>query len=157
MAGDAHEYEAKLIWEGNTGEGTATYTSYGRNYRVLIDGKPELVGTADPAFRGQADLHNPEDLFVTALSACHMLTYLALCAKRKIRVLAYEDEARGTMVTHTTSGGKFEEVTLRPRVTVDGEEHVELATRLHDKAHELCFIAASCSIPIRHQPTVSAA
>lgn len=157
MAGDAHEYEAKLIWEGNTGEGTASYTSYGRNYRVLIDGKPELVGTADPAFRGQADLHNPEDLFVTAVSACHMLTYLALCAKRRIRVLAYEDEARGTMVTHATGGGKFEEVTLRPRVTVDGEEHVELATRLHDKAHELCFIAASCSIPIRHQPTVSAA
>lgn len=157
MAEEAHEYEAKLIWDGNTGEGTASYTSYGRNYRVLIDGKPELVGTADPAFRGQADLHNPEDLFVTALSACHMLTYLALCAKRRIRVLAYEDEARGTMVTHATGGGKFEEVTLRPRVTVDGEEHVELATRLHDKAHELCFIAASCSIPIRHQPTVSAA
>lgn len=157
MAGDAHEYEAKLIWEGNTGEGTASYTSYGRNYRVLIDGKPELVGTADPAFRGQADLHNPEDLFVTAVSACHMLTYLALCAKRRIRVLAYEDEARGTMVTHATGGRKFEKVTLRPRVTVDGEEHVELATRLHDKAHELCFIAASCSIPIRHQPTVSAA
>lgn len=157
MAEEAHEYEAKLIWEGNTGEGTASYTSYGRNYRVLIDGKPELVGTADPAFRGQADLHNPEDLFVTALAACHMLTYLALCAKRRIRVLAYEDEARGTMVTHATGGGKFEEVTLRPRVTVDGEEHVELATQLHDKAHELCFIAASCSIPIRHQPTVSVA
>lgn len=157
MAGHAHEYEAKLIWEGNTGEGTASYTSYGRDYRVLIDGKPELVGTADPAFRGQADLHNPEDLFVTALSACHMLTYLALCAKRRIRVLAYEDDARGTMLTNRAGGGKFEEVVLRPHVTIDGEEHVELATRLHDRAHELCFIAASCSIPIRHQPTVSAA
>lgn len=156
MTTSTHEYEAKLVWEGNTGEGTASYTSYGRRYRVLIDGKPDLVGTADPAFRGEADLHNPEDLFLASLSACHMLTYLALCAKRKIRVLDYADDARGTMVTNLAGGGKFEEVTLRPRVTVQGTEHIELATQLHDTAHDLCFIAASCSIPIRHEPTVTA-
>jgi organic hydroperoxide reductase OsmC/OhrA len=79
--GNVHTYAARLVWEGNSGEGTASYEGCGRSYRVLIEGKPELIGTADPAFRGDASRHNPEDLFLAAISACHMLTYLALCAR----------------------------------------------------------------------------
>src|SRR5258706_10558564 len=97
ITGKSHAYAARLIWEGNTGEGTAGYRTYSRAYRVLVPGKPDLPGSADPAFRGEADKHNPEDLFLAAISACHMLSYLALCATQGIRVVAYEDEARGRM------------------------------------------------------------
>lgn len=150
--GNVREYGARLVWDGNTGVGTASYTSYGRQYRVVIDGKPELLGTADPAFRGEADMHNPEDLFLSAIAACHMLTYLALCARRGIRVVAYEDDARGT-VSHA-GRGKFEEITLHPSVTIDDREHAPLALQLHDTAHDLCVIANSCSVPIRHRASV---
>lgn len=153
---NAHEYTARVIWDGNTGEGTASYTSYGRQYRALIAGKPDILGTADPAFRGDPAKHNPEDLFLTSLSACHMLFYLSLCARNGVRVLTYEDEARGCMVMHADGGGKFEEITLRPRVTIEGEENVALATQLHAAAHKLCFIANSCSVPISHEPVVRA-
>src|SRR6267378_7653221 len=141
MNNGEHHYNAHLIWDGNRGDGTATYAGYGRRYRVLIDGKPELQGTADVAFRGEADKVNPEDLFLAAISSCHMLSYLALCAKHGIRVVAYEDEARGRMTTTTDGGGKFEEVTLHPKVTIAGGQDSALALRLHDTAHELCFIA----------------
>lgn len=152
-----HEYTARLIWDGNLGEGTSSYTSYGRQYRVLVAGKPELVGTADPAFRGEADKHNPEDLFLAAIAACHMLFYLSLCARKGIRVLAYEDDVSGTMKVEAGGGGRFEEVTLRPRVTIANVEGVERAVQLHDTAHELCFIANSCSVPVRHKATVRVA
>lgn len=111
--GNVHTYAARLAWEGNSGEGTASYEGYGRSYRVLIEGKPELIGTADPAFRGDASRHNPEDLFLAAISACHMLTYLALCARSGVRVIAYTDEAEGRMVLTGDGGGRFEEVSLR--------------------------------------------
>ncbi|MBA2564200.1 MAG: OsmC family protein [Gemmatimonadetes bacterium] len=149
-----HEYAARLIWDGNTGEGTAGYTSYGRQYRVLVAGKPDLAGTADPAFRGEADKHNPEDLFLASLSACHMLFYLSLCARKGVRVLAYEDDVQGRMVMRADGGGKFEEVTLHPSVTIADGKSAALAAQLHDTAHELCFIANSCSVPIRHEATV---
>ena len=149
-----HEYAARVRWTGNLGEGTSGYAAYGRRYDVLVEGKPDIAGTADPAFRGEADRHNPEDLFLASISACHMLSYLALCARGGVRVTAYEDDARGTMALHPGGGGRFEEVTLGPVVTVADAETVDAATRLHEKAHELCFIASSCSVPIRVEPVV---
>lgn len=152
----AHRFHTRLVWDGNRGSGTATYAEYGRQYRVLVDGKPELAGSADVAFRGDADRLNPEDLFVASISACHMLTYLALCARQGIAVVSYEDAATGTMTTDAGGGGKFEEVVLHPRVVLANGGDVERATALHERAHQLCFIANSCSVPIHHEPEVRA-
>ena len=149
-----HAYDARLFWEGNTGEGTAGYTTYGRQYRAEVDGKPDLSGSADPAFRGDAGRHNPEDLFLIAIAGCHMLSYLALCAKHGVRVVAYEDAVHGTLALDRTGGGRFTEVVLHPVVTVAAGSDRALAAKLHDTAHERCFIAASCSVPIRHEPVV---
>jgi organic hydroperoxide reductase OsmC/OhrA len=154
MAEGEHAYAARVVWEGNRGEGTARYAGYGREYRVEVAGKPHLPGSADPAFRGDPRLHNPEDLFLASISACHMLFYLSLCARGGVRVLAYEDHAQGLMRTDASGGGQFEQVTLRPRVTIDDEAHTALALRLHDRAHELCFIARSCSVAIGHEAKV---
>ncbi len=154
MSAKAHEYSTRLVWEGNRGSGTADYRTYGRECRISVDGKPDLLGSADPMFRGDPERHNPEDLFVAALSACHLLTYLALCARSGIRVVEYEDRAAGTLVLGTGGGGRFESVTLRPRVTIDGGDPA-LAESLHEKAHELCFIAASVGIPVRVEPTIA--
>jgi organic hydroperoxide reductase OsmC/OhrA len=154
MADGGHAYTARVVWEGNTGEGTAVYAAYGRQYRVQLAGKPDLAGSADPAFRGDADRHNPEDLFLASLSACHMLFYLSLCARQGVRVTAYEDETRGTLRMDVGGGGQFQEITLHPAVTIAAGDDTGLALRLHDTAHGLCFIARSCSVPIRHQPTI---
>jgi len=149
-----HEYAARVIWNGNTGTGTSTYVGYGRDYIVIVAGKQEMRGSADPSFRGNAELHNPEDLFVAAISACHMLTYLALCAKNGVSVVAYEDNAAGTLVLTSDGGGSFQHVMLNPVVTIANGEKEAVAVSLHDQAHKLCFIAASCSAPIHHSPTV---
>ncbi len=154
MSNHEHLYSAHLIWDGNRGDGTATYAGYGREHRILIEGKPELPGTADVAFRGEADKFNPEDLFLAAISSCHMLSYLALCAKYGISVVAYEDAATGVMREDGKGGGRFEEVVLHPVVTIADAAQIDRATKLHERAHETCFIANSCSVPIRHEPVV---
>jgi organic hydroperoxide reductase OsmC/OhrA len=151
-----HHYKQRLIWDGNRGEGTSTYFAYGRNYRLLVEGKPEIQGTADTAFRGEAEKWNPEDLFVAAISSCHMLSYLALCAREKISVLSYEDEATGVMKEDGKGGGRFEQVTLHPVVTIANADHLDRARELHERAHQLCFIASSVSIPIHHEAEVRA-
>jgi organic hydroperoxide reductase OsmC/OhrA len=139
VAKTEHTYNARLIWEGNSGEGTRSYTAYGRQYRILVAGKADLMGSADPAFRGDAKLHNPEDLLLTSISACHMLFYLSLCARQSVRVLSYQDDVQGRMTVHPDGGGKFDEVTLHPAVTIEGEENAALAAQLHETAHELCI------------------
>jgi organic hydroperoxide reductase OsmC/OhrA len=149
-----HEYAMALDWRGNRGAGTADYTSYDRTFAIRVEGKPELVGTADPLFRGDPQLYNPEDLLLAAVASCHLLSYLALCARQRIAVLAYSDRPRGSLALLPSGGGSFTEVLLRPRVTVAAGSDPEAAAALHHRAHELCFIANSCSFPIRHQAQV---
>jgi organic hydroperoxide reductase OsmC/OhrA len=151
---NAHDYKARLVWDGNLGDGTSTYAGYGRKYRVQFAGKPDLPGSADPIFRGDANVYNPEDLFVASLSSCHLLSYLALCARSKINVVAYEDDASGTMVMRPDGGGKFESVTLRPSVTIAAGSDAKRAMDLHETAHDMCFIAASVNIPVLHEPMI---
>jgi len=151
---NTHDYRARLIWDGNLGAGTTSYTGYGRKYRLLIDGKPELTGSADPMFRGDANAYNPEDLFIAALSSCHLLSYLALCARSKINVVAYEDNAIGTLLLTPNGGGIFESVTLRPVVTLAPGSDEKKAAELHEQAHDLCFIAASVKIPLLYEPRI---
>jgi organic hydroperoxide reductase OsmC/OhrA len=149
----AHNYQAHLTWDGNKGTGTSSYAVYGREYTITVGGKPTFAGSADHTFRGKRELHNPEDLLVMSLFACHMLAYLALCALQGVRVTAYEDSASGTMMSNR-NGGRFTEVILRPHVTVAVGSDITLATNLHETAHEQCFIASSCNFPVLHQPTI---
>lgn len=151
-----HTYSAHLVWTGNSGRGTASYKSYGREYVVRMDGKPYLHGSADPAFRGDASRYNPEDLLVASLSACHLLWYLHLCAVAKVVVVEYSDDAGGTMVLDKDGGGRFTEVILRPRVVVADAAMIERATVLHAEAHAKCFIANSVNFPVRHEPETTA-
>ena len=155
MASRTHEHEALVTWTGNAGSGTATYAGYGRSWRISIAGKADLEGSAEPMFRGDPARHNPEDLFLASIASCHLLSYLALCARQGVRVTAYEDEARGAMSFKAGGGGRFETVVLSPRVTIAPDSDPALAQSLHETAHELCFIANSCAVPISVMPTVS--
>lgn len=149
MAKGEHQYTTRVEWTGNRGEGTSGYRSYERAHEISAAGKPVIPGSSDPAFRGDRTRYNPEDLLVSSLSACHMLWYLHLCADAGVTVTSYVDDAIGTMIEGEESGGHFTEVLLRPTVTVRVEADLELARRLHDRAHDLCFIANSVNFPVR--------
>ena len=151
-----HHFDCRLVWTGAEKGGTTRYEAYSREARVEIEGKPPLQLSAAPPFLGDPALHNPEDLLVAALSACHFLSYAALCARSGIEVVAYEDRAHGTM---DRQGGKmrFTEVVLRPRVTIAAGGDVEKARALHERAHAICFIASSVNFEVRHEPSISLA
>jgi organic hydroperoxide reductase OsmC/OhrA len=149
-----HNYSTKITWQGNEGTGTSSYSAYNRNHSIEIMGKPSIAGSSDPAFRGDKSKHNPEDMLVSSLSACHMLWYLHLCAEAGVIVTNYIDDATGIMEETANGGGRFTEVTLNPSVTVANHEMATKANDLHKKANELCFIANSINFPVKHNPSV---
>jgi organic hydroperoxide reductase OsmC/OhrA len=152
-----HRYEMTVRWTGNTGTGTTDYRGYRRDHEVHGDGKATLLGSSDPAFRGDAARWNPEELLVVALSQCHMLWYLHLCAAGGVVVTDYVDTPAGTMTMDATGGGgQFTDVILRPAVTVADPAMANKAMALHDEINALCFIARSVNFPVRHEPTVRA-
>lgn len=147
-----HHYKVTVNWEGNLGVGTPDYKAYSRSHRISVPGKPDIAGSADPAFRGDAACWNPEDLLVASISACHKLWYLHLCATSGISVLAYQDNALGVMREDAVRGGFFTAITLRPVVTIREGDDLQLAQQLHEKAHHLCFIANSVNFPVNCEP-----
>jgi organic hydroperoxide reductase OsmC/OhrA len=151
-----HTYETVVTWTGNLGTGTSGYRRYSRDHEAVADGPAPIAGSSDPAFAGDPGRWNPEQLLVVALSQCHMLWYLHLCADAGVVVTGYVDEAVGTMAENG-DGGRFTEVVLRPRVTVADAGMVEAATRLHGEAGKRCYIANSVNFPVRHEPAVTPA
>ena len=147
-----HTYTVTVTWTGNTGEGTKSYRGYERAHVVRVHGKPDILGSSDPAFRGDRTRYNPEEMLVASLSTCHMLWYLHLCSAEGIVVQAYEDIAEGVMEEDSTGGGRFIEVVLQPEVTLAAGADVERARALHAQASQRCFIANSVNFPVRHEP-----
>ena len=148
-----HNYKLTTEWTGNTGEGTKNVRTYDRGHTVSIQGKPELFLTTDNPAVGDKSKLNPEDLLVSAISSCHMLSYLYLCSLEGIVVTAYTDNASGTMIENATGGGSFKEVTLNPIFYVSDESMVEKAIELHHKAHKICYIANSVNFDVKCSPT----
>jgi len=149
-----HHYKSRIEWTGNKGAGTFDYRSYSRNHNIAVDGKADIGGSSDSSFRGDAARHNPEDLFVSSIAACHMLWYLHLCADNGVVVLAYEDEVEGMMSINSDGSGRFEEVVLKPRITISPASDETKALELHKQAHQMCFIANSCNFDITHKPEI---
>ncbi len=153
---EVHRYQAKLVWTGAAQGPTSSYEAYSREYTIEVEGKPPLRGTADPAFRGDPRLYNPEELLVVALSSCHMLSFLAIAARKRVLVVGYEDDAIGTMAVKD-GRLRFTDVLLRPRVTLAPGGDASVAEAIHAKAHDLCFIANSVNFPVLNMPTVTGA
>jgi organic hydroperoxide reductase OsmC/OhrA len=141
-----HAFKATLNWSD---EGTNE-----KSHTVSIEGKPNLALSAAKAFKGDPALYNPEDLLLTSLMSCHMMSYLYCCAVEKITVVSYKDNAEAILETQGNGSGRITKVTLHPEVIISEPEKVALALALHTKANQLCFIANSCNFEVDHNAKV---
>jgi len=158
--GAHHGYAVRIEWTGNRGEGTASYRAYGRDHRILAEGKNHAIdGSSDRTFHGDAERWNPEELVIAALAQCHMLSYLHVAAVNGLVVVDYSDDATGTLQTQG-DGGRLTGATLRPIVTLAAHHtaaDADRAAQLHQRASELCFIANSVSFPVHHEVRIEVA
>jgi organic hydroperoxide reductase OsmC/OhrA len=93
-------------------------------------------------------------MLLAAISGCHMLWYLHFCSDSQIIVVSYQDDAEATMEVAADGNGHFTKAILRPEVTITSAEMIQLAERLHEKAHKFCFIANSVNFPITVEPRI---
>jgi len=153
-----HRYQVQTIWTGNTGQGTANYRVYRRDHEISgLNKQAPILGSSDSVFRGDAARYNPEELLVAALSSCHMLWVLHLCADAGITITDYSDEPLGLMTENEDGTGQFTQVTLSPVMKITEPGKISEAKALHQRAHEVCAIARSVNFPVLCIPTVVAA
>ena len=147
-----HDFTTTIRWTGNRGTGTAHYRGYGRSWDIAVPGREPVHCSNDPLLGGDPGRMNPEDLLLSALSACHMLWYLHLAHDAGIVVHAYSDEPLGHAESEGGGVGRFTGATLRPHATVAPGTDLERAAALHGEVGALCFIARSVAFPVAHEP-----
>ncbi len=137
------EHHSRIRWQ--RGDAPFTYEGYDRTHRWRFGGGAELEASSAPEYRGRAELPNPEEALVAALSSCHMLTFLAIAARRRFTVESYDDDAVGHMEKNAEGRLAVTRVELRPRIRFSGEKQPDAAelARLHELSHKECFIANS--------------
>ena len=152
-----HEYTSTIIWTGNTGTGTSAYRAYERTWDINTPEKPVVHCSNDPLLGGDPGLPNPEDLLLSAVSACHMLWYLHLASNAGIIVQAYTDSPIGTGEVASSGAGRFTSVTLKPTITLSEGSDVSIADAIHADIHQYCFIARSLNFPVKFDATYTVA
>lgn len=146
------EHKTTIQW--NRDGKPFTYEGYSRDHQWIFERGQQLTGSAAPAYLGSARGVDPEEALVVALSSCHMLTLLAIAAKKGWVIDRYTDEAVGTLGKNAEGKPALTRVTLRPKIDfAEGSQpDAEALQRLHHSAHEHCFIANSVKTEVVVEP-----
>jgi len=148
------EHHASLSWRRTSAD--LRYETYNRAHEWRFKGGNTVKASATVQYRGDAERVDPEEAFVASLSSCHMLTFLAIAARKKLSVDAYEDEAVGYMEKNAQGKLAITRVVLRPKITFSEGVAVGRADldAMHHAAHTECFIANSVTTDVRTEPRV---
>lgn len=147
------EHHATISWV--RGSSDFTYETYSRAHTWRFPNGVELDASSAPEYLGSAERVNPEEAFVASLSSCHMLTFLALAARKRLIINSYEDAAFGVLEKNSDGKLAVTRVVLRPAATFASEAALspEALQQLHEKAHQLCFIANSVRTAVSIEPS----
>ena len=145
-----HTFQAHLKWRKTNESNRRTV----KNHTISIENKPELSLSAAKAFKGDATQHNPEDLLLSSLMSCHMMSYLYCCEKHGVELEYYEDSGEAFLEVNADGSGRINLVILKPKVRITNFDQHNLALELHEEAHRLCFIANSCRFEIKILPEI---
>ena len=146
------EHAASLHWSRQGRD--FTYETYSRDHQLTFENGQSALASSAPGFVGNPEALNPETLLVGALSSCHMLTFLAVCAKRGIIVERYDDEASGLLAKNGEGKMAITRITLRPKAVFSGDKqpNAEELAKLHERAHANCFIGSSIRAEVVVEP-----
>jgi organic hydroperoxide reductase OsmC/OhrA len=145
------EHRANIEWR--RGEAEFEYETYSRNHTWHFENGLRVEASAAPDFLGDAARVDPEEALVASISSCHMLTFLALAARKRWVVEHYRDAAIGTLEKNADGKLAVTRVVLRPEIEFAGEApSVEQLEKAHHQAHEHCFVANSVRTRIDVEP-----
>ena len=150
MSESVHRYPVRCSWSGSTGGG---YDGYERAHEASVPGVAGPVAlSADAAFRGDPTRLNPEVLLVLAAASCQLLSFLAVAARARLDVVAYRDDAEGSM-PEDDRPMRLTRIVLRPRITVHGDVAPGRLAHLVEVAHRECYIANTLRTELVIEPT----
>lgn len=153
-----HTFAVNLRWRNTRAFDGELVREYSHEGFATIPGHAALVTSAATDFGGDPNLWNPEELLMTAIAQCHLLSFLYIANRDGIEIVDYTDEVEGSM-DFSGGTGAMHSVTLKPLVITDSDPAVISA--MHEEAKGMCVMRQSVNFPIivagdvqRPEPTV---
>lgn len=139
------EHHAVVCWERDAQQH--------ETYKLQFENGVQFLASSNPD-ASQNDFLDPEQAFVASISNCHMLSFLAIAAKRGVKISKYVDHAVGLLSKNEEGRIAITKVVLRPEITFDMQEipTTDEIQRLHEMTSRNCFIANSVRTKIEVQP-----
>ncbi len=162
MSFNEHIFAVTVTWDGPNPNraGAPARRSHSRTHTITADGPGEILGSAARVFHGDVDRWNPEQLLISAVAQCHMMTFLYLAQQAGLAVVEYTGPAAGVLTIDLDGiGGEFSSITLSPSVVIlsntDALQVEATVAEIHNKVEQYCFIARSVRAPIMVHPTTT--
>lgn len=114
------QHQAEIQWQRSPHR--ADDNTYSRNHVVSLNGQQSVNVSASVEFKGDPMCADPEQMLVSAVASCHMLTFLAIAEFQGYRVEQYEDNAVGYLEKVEGAGMSITRVELSPKVTFGGDK-----------------------------------
>lgn len=146
-----HTFQSHLSWSKHPHAEDPANRRTLKNHQIAIDEKETMTVSAAKAFKGDPSKWNPEDMLLSSLMSCHMMSYLYVCSQHGVEVISYKDDAEAILEVNADGSGQISKVILKPLVTITDATQIQLAIELHHQANQLCFIANSCNFEVVHQ------
>lgn len=149
-------FKVSVSWHLQPGE-VFEPDNYHRDHDWTFSGGEVVPASASAGYGGSPSRVNPDEAVVAATAGCHMLTFLAIAAKQRLKVVSYIDHPEGTLEKNDEGRMAISHIRLNPRVVFDGEMSEEKLSRLHDSAHRNCFVANSLRSEVSIVPDIGPA
>jgi organic hydroperoxide reductase OsmC/OhrA len=149
--------EHRIALEWSREGGPFERGNYSPDHLIRYAGGQTLHGSPSSDFMGNNAYADPEQLLLSALSACHMLTFLAVCANRGYVVDSYHDDAIAELGKNADGKMAVTTATLAPTVAFSGDKQPDATeyAALHARAHSACFIANSVRTAVELRPRLA--
>lgn len=142
------DHRATVEWKRETD--SFAYEDYNREHAWTFGSGTRVEASAASQFLGNAECVDPEEAFVASVSSCHMLTFLAICARKRLIVDRYRDEAVGYLEKNGQGKLAVTRIELSPEISFAGPgPDPEVLEKIHHLSHDECFIANSVVTDIR--------
>ena len=144
--------EAKKAFKSFRFENHLRWTS-GRRGVLSATGKPDIDASSPPEFKGEAGFWTPEDLFISSVNLCTMLTFVAFAQSKKLEFLSYESHVEG-LIENVEGKYRYTEIAIQPRIEVRSQEDADHARTILEDAHRACFVSNSITSSVKVVPQI---
>ena len=134
------DFETELEWEQGTRD------------KLGAPDLPTLEVASPSEFGGEEATWTPEHLYVAAVTACFLMTFLAIARLSRLEFAQLSIHARGKLDKIDGSGFQITSVVLQPRLVVQNERDLKRAARILEKAERNCLISSSIKTEVKVEP-----